>query len=133
MPPSTDDDNPFSRASAWPKMPQAPFRIGPLPKAGAPVQPPAPQPVPPQRPAGLLAMPQQREQDTSVAGFFGSGPMGGATHGAAFLRSPPKPAATLADTPASVAVPPPAAQPAPPVERERPPVELAEVEVVGRR
>lgn len=27
------DENPFARNSAWPKMPQAPFRVGALPKA----------------------------------------------------------------------------------------------------
>ena len=30
---SDPDDNPFARNSAWPKMPQAPFRVGVLPKA----------------------------------------------------------------------------------------------------
>lgn len=30
------DDNPFARNSAWPKMPQAPFRVGPMPKAAVP-------------------------------------------------------------------------------------------------
>lgn len=30
---SEPDDNPFARNSAWPQMPQAPFRVGPLPKA----------------------------------------------------------------------------------------------------
>ena len=29
---SEPDDNPFARSSLWPKMPQAPFRVGPLPK-----------------------------------------------------------------------------------------------------
>ncbi|MBX3484034.1 hypothetical protein [Phenylobacterium sp.] len=29
---ASDPDNPFARDSAWPKMPQAPFRVGPLPK-----------------------------------------------------------------------------------------------------
>ncbi|WP_257838661.1 hypothetical protein [Phenylobacterium sp. J426] len=28
-----NDQNPYARNSAWPKMPQAPFRVGPLPKA----------------------------------------------------------------------------------------------------
>ena len=30
-----DDTNPFSRPSIWPKMPQTPMRVGPLP-SGAP-------------------------------------------------------------------------------------------------
>ena len=34
------DDNPFARNSAWPKMPQAPFRVGPMPKAEVPEPPP---------------------------------------------------------------------------------------------
>jgi hypothetical protein len=39
------DDNPFARNSAWPKMPQTPFRVGPMPKA-EPFQ-PAPQKITP--------------------------------------------------------------------------------------
>lgn len=31
---SEPDDNPFTRNSVWPKMPQAPFRVGSLPNAG---------------------------------------------------------------------------------------------------
>ncbi|HKP80222.1 MAG TPA: hypothetical protein VJU34_13990, partial [Phenylobacterium sp.] len=43
---SEPDDNPFARNSVWPKMPQAPFRVGPLPKAApAPAQPPPPEPA----------------------------------------------------------------------------------------
>jgi hypothetical protein len=33
---SDPDDNPFERASGWPKMPQASFRVGSLPRAGEP-------------------------------------------------------------------------------------------------
>ncbi|WP_296600484.1 hypothetical protein [Phenylobacterium sp.] len=42
---SEHDDNPFARNSAWPKMPQAPFRVGPLPKGqpAAPALEPKPQ------------------------------------------------------------------------------------------
>ena len=32
---SSSDDNPFGRTSAWPRMPQTPFRVGPLPAADA--------------------------------------------------------------------------------------------------
>src|SRR5687768_5091253 len=38
-------DNPF-RNSAWPQMPQAPFRVGPLPKSD-PEPAPRPEPAPP--------------------------------------------------------------------------------------
>jgi hypothetical protein len=38
------DDNPFARNSAWPKMPQAPFRVGPMPKAEV-QKPPSPTPT----------------------------------------------------------------------------------------
>ncbi len=30
---SNSDDNPFARNSAWPRMPQTPFRVGPIPVA----------------------------------------------------------------------------------------------------
>jgi hypothetical protein len=43
---SEPDDNPFGRNSAWPKMPQAPFRLGALPKAGVTPAQPAPTPEP---------------------------------------------------------------------------------------
>ena len=42
---SEPDDNPFARSSAWPKMPQAPFKVGPLPKA-APTPEPEAEPPP---------------------------------------------------------------------------------------
>ncbi len=76
MTPSQDDDNPFSRPSVWPKMPQAPFRVGGLPMA-APLSPspvvtdripsaerPAEPPVPPPvaqdfAPAPLAARPHR--------------------------------------------------------------------------
>lgn len=60
---SEPDDNPFARNSAWPKMPQAPFRVGPLPKANsleegtAPAEPPraiTPVFVRPNGPAGPI-------------------------------------------------------------------------------
>ncbi|MBJ7411473.1 MAG: hypothetical protein JHD15_14060, partial [Phenylobacterium sp.] len=56
---SEQDDNPFARNSAWPQMPQAPFRVGPLPKAApspAPAEPP-PRTITPAfvRPAGPAA------------------------------------------------------------------------------
>ena len=38
------DDNPFARSSAWPKMPQGPFRVGPMPKTAAPEPPSSIQP-----------------------------------------------------------------------------------------
>ena len=41
-----DDDNPFSRPSVWPKMPQAPMSLGALPRARTPAPQPAPEPEP---------------------------------------------------------------------------------------
>lgn len=38
------DDNPFARNSAWPRMPQAPFRVGPMPKAESVEPEPEPRP-----------------------------------------------------------------------------------------
>lgn len=54
---SDPDDNPFARNSAWPKMPQAPFRVGPIPKASAGPPEPPPRTVTPvfTRPAGPAA------------------------------------------------------------------------------
>ena len=46
---SKPDDNPFARASVWPKMPQAPFRVGSLPRAADSADDTAPQPAPPER------------------------------------------------------------------------------------
>jgi hypothetical protein len=139
VPPSDDKANPFERSSAWPKMPQAPFRIGALPKAGAPVPPPSAPPAPQAPPAGIIAAPQPRvTTDTSVPGYFGSGPMGAVTHGAAFLTGARQPAApapeVTAEPPAPANDPPPAAPPV--VETapfEPPTMQVAEVEVIARK
>lgn len=69
---ASEPENPFARNSAWPQMPQAPFRVGPLPKADpAPPEPAtaAPQTVTPlytrpltsapgPAPGGLITRPQ---------------------------------------------------------------------------
>ena len=43
---SDPDDNPFARNSTWPKMPQAPFRVGALPKASPQDREPEPEAPP---------------------------------------------------------------------------------------
>lgn len=42
---ASESDNPFARNSAWPQMPQAPFRVGPLPKARPAPDSPPPEPA----------------------------------------------------------------------------------------
>lgn len=112
--PPTDDDNPFERPSAWPKMPQGAFRIGPLPKAGArPAAPAAPAPtrvIAAPRPLGVL-------NGGASPSFFGGGGLGAA--------SPATPAAAVPPPvePTPVTEPPAPAEPAP--------FEVAEVEVIA--
>src|SRR4051794_37760501 len=107
---SEPDDNPFARNSAWPKMPQAPFRVGPLPKAGAStptaeteLQPPSDTPPPPEPPRTITPLffrPIEPQAAPNLA-------MGGA--------GPPAPApAVAAPAPAGARADPPPAQPAPP-------------------
>ena len=43
---SEPDDNPFARNSAWPRMPQAPFRIGGLPRRPSAAPEPEPEAAP---------------------------------------------------------------------------------------
>ena len=50
-----DETNPYGRASVWPKMPQAPFRVGGLPM-GAPLS-ATPQPRPAETPQPAAAPP----------------------------------------------------------------------------
>lgn len=129
---SEPDDNPFARNSVWPKMPQAPFRVGPLPKAGpaTPVaeEPPAAAPEPPRTITPLFVRPVEPRPAPNLA-------MGGAAPGVT-LQPAPAPVPSPAPTPASVEVrvEPPPAPPAPPVIAEPPPaepepVELAEIVV----
>jgi Meckel syndrome type 1 protein len=123
VPPTADDDNPFQRPSAWPRMPQAPFRIGPLPKAArsAPPATPAPFPIRP------IAAPQPRGGLGGGASpaFFGSGPMSGVARPSA----PPVPQPTGAPPePAAAAVPEPELQ----APAEPPPMQVAPVVVVAR-
>ncbi|MEW5686179.1 MAG: hypothetical protein AB1942_14770 [Pseudomonadota bacterium] len=119
---SDPDDNPFARNSAWPKMPQAPFRMGGLPKAGAaeetptPVEPPAaPATITPVfvRPADPAPQPAAAARPTFIT------------------RPPPQPAQVArpaAAPPRAEAAPPsrPPPQPAPAAVEPpvRPPVEL---------
>lgn len=58
---SDPDDNPFARNSAWPKMPQAPFRLGALPKVAPVEDAPAPATITPVfvRPAPQVAQTAQ--------------------------------------------------------------------------
>lgn len=92
---SEQDDNPFARNSGWPRMPQAPFRVGPPPKA-APTAPRAETQPPPKtitpafvRPLGPAAFP-------------------GPTGGEVLPRATPSPVAEVAR--AVPPVPPPAAE-----------------------
>lgn len=110
---SDPDDNPFARSSAWPKMPQAPFRVGPMPKADA-----APPEPPPRTVTPVFTRP------TGPAAFTGL------TSGGAVPRRPASPA------PATPAPPPPeptpveAPPPAAPAEMASEPfVEMAPVNV----
>jgi Meckel syndrome type 1 protein len=139
VPPSADDNNPFQRASAWPRMPQAPFRIGPLPKttAGSPqASVPAPQAAP--EPARPPAAPQPRGvlSGGATPGLFGAGPMSGvvARPAAQPVSQPDPPAPEPAVAPQPVAPEPVAATPEPPAATpEPPPMEVAEVVVAPAR
>ena len=113
MPPTSDDDNPFQRPSAWPRLPQGPFRIGPLPKASAPA---------PVRPVAAPRPQQQSQQQSGPAAapsLFGASPMD-----------------ALMARPAAAPAPPPAApepEPEPALFLEPEPMQFAAVEVVARR
>ncbi len=85
---ASEPENPFARNSAWPQMPQAPFRVGPLPKADP--APPGPGAAAPQTVTPLYTRP--------LASQPGPGPRG--------LITRPQPAAV---TPS----PPPIPEPAP--------------------
>lgn len=88
---ASEPQNPFARNSAWPQMPQAPFRIGPLPKADA--APPAPATAAPQTVTPVYSRP--------LTSPPGPGPSGLITH--------PQPAAA----PQPVTAPPPPPTPIP--------------------
>lgn len=66
---ASDPDNPFARHSAWPQMPQAPFRVGPLPKAAPP--PEAPAQTPPQTVTPVFSRPLNPQP--AVAGLSPGG------------------------------------------------------------
>lgn len=106
---ASESDNPFARNSAWPQMPQAPFRVGPLPKAD-------PAPAPPEPQARQTVTPVFT-RPTNAAPAFSGLPAGAITRPAA---QPPRPAATPAAEPVSVAPPPPPPEPAPILEPPRP-------------
>lgn len=98
---SDPDDNPFARNSAWPKMPQAPFRVGPIPKASVGPPEPPPRTVTPvfTRPAGPAAFT-------------------GLTSGGAVPRRPASPAPEIAS---AASAPSPAAARPEPLRAEPPP------------
>jgi len=112
---ASESDNPFARNSAWPQMPQAPFRVGPLPKAPA---------ATPEEPARQTVTPVFTRPKNAPPAFAGL-PAGAITRPAS---PPPRPAAPPAE-PVAVA-PPPAPEPVPeppPPEPPAPYIELAPV------
>lgn len=121
---ASEPDNPFARNSAWPKMPQAPFRVGPLPKADTP---PAP---PPEEPARQTVTPVFTRPTNGPPAFSGL-PAG------AITRPAPQPSPTVAPPrlpptpePVAAAAPPapePVPAPSPPVEPPEPYTEVAPV------
>ncbi|WP_293676436.1 hypothetical protein [uncultured Phenylobacterium sp.] len=132
---SETDDNPFARNSAWPKMPQAPFRVGPLPKSGAAPPGPPTAEQPPAEPEPRTITPLfTRPQAAPGANFA----LGGAAPRLSPTPAPiPAPAPEIrpaVPTPAAVA-PQPAPQPAPAprliaeAPAERTAVELSELVV----
>ncbi len=115
---SEPDDNPFIRSSVWPKMPQAPFRVGSLPNAVAPPLPPEGEPPAEPEPAPQTITPLfVRPLD---AGLPGGLAISGALPQSGFLA---------ASTPEPFAEPQPVAQPDPAAEAEPelPPLELSDV------
>ncbi|MBU2365728.1 MAG: hypothetical protein KKB47_22910, partial [Alphaproteobacteria bacterium] len=61
---ASEPDNPFARNSTWPQMPQAPFRVGPLPKAD-------PAPPPPAEPARQTVTPVFTRPTNAPPAFSG--------------------------------------------------------------
>lgn len=115
---ASEPDNPFARNSAWPQMPQAPFRVGPLPKAD-----PAPAPPVSEAPARQTVTPVFTRPTNAPASFAGL-PAGAITRPAA---TPPRPAPEpVAVAPPPPPEPPPVVEP-PPAAPSEPYIELAPV------
>lgn len=129
---SEPDDNPFIRNSVWPKMPQAPFRVGSLPNAaGGPPLPLEGEPQAEPEPAPRTITPLfVRPLD---AGLPGGLTISGALPQSGFRSAPmPEPFAEPQPVaqPEPVAGPEPRAvpiEPAAEAEPELPPFELSEV------
>jgi len=116
---ASEPDNPFARNSAWPQMPQAPFRVGPLPKADSA--------APPEEPARQAVTPVFTRPTNTPPAFAGL-PAGVITRPTA----QPRPAAPRPVEPAAAEPPPPEPVPAteppsPPVAPPEPYIELAPV------
>src|SRR5688572_25667964 len=65
-----DKPNPYARRNPWGQPPQAPFRLGPLPKAEPALPPPAP--TPPVRPS-VLSRPAPQMSPTPAGGILTGG------------------------------------------------------------